>query len=271
MPAGVTARWTAPRGQLGDDRQRGDDDRGAEPARRRRRPSTLMIGSPSVTHAGQRRDRRGGDDVDRRRLDAAEDQRQRERQLDPADDLRAGHAHAARGVDRVAVDLAHPHVGVGEDRRDGEQHERERHVREPDAEVERDEERDQRQARHGAADVGGVDREERRRGRCGRAAARAAARSAYAMRHRGERQLEVLPQQRRRYWRPPTGRPRAWSRALKMNSIASPNSPRTASVMLMPPPARVHGVTARWTQQDQHVEQRGEQHAQRRPRRRRWT
>ena len=34
-------------------------------------------------------------------------ERQRERELDPAHDLRAGHAHAARGVDGVAVDLAH--------------------------------------------------------------------------------------------------------------------------------------------------------------------
>ena len=41
---------------------------------------------------------------------------------------RAGHAHAAGGVDRVAVDLAHADVGVGEDRRDRQQGERERHV-----------------------------------------------------------------------------------------------------------------------------------------------
>ena len=71
-------------------------------------------------------------------------ERQRERQLDPADDLRAGHAHAAGGVDGVAVDLADADVGVGEDRRDREQHERERDVGEADAE-EGDEERDQRE------------------------------------------------------------------------------------------------------------------------------
>ena len=68
-------------------------------------------------------------------------------------------AHPAAGVDHVRVHLPHAHVGVGEDRRDREQHQRERHVREPDAEV-GDEERDQRQARHRAADVRDADREQ---------------------------------------------------------------------------------------------------------------
>ena len=48
---------------------------------------------------GQRRDRRGGDDRDRGRADAAEDRRQRQRQLDLADDLALGQPDAARGVD----------------------------------------------------------------------------------------------------------------------------------------------------------------------------
>ena len=50
-------------------------------------------------------------------------------------------------------------VGVREDRRDRQQHQRERQVREADADV-GDEERDQREARHRAADVRRVDREE---------------------------------------------------------------------------------------------------------------
>ena len=110
---------------------------------------------------------------------------------------RARQAHAARGVDGVAIGLADPHVGVGEDRRDRQQRQRERDVQElRAAREERDEERDQRDARHGAADVGGRDGQERalagvaedqpERERDQRARAPIAARA----------QLQVLPQQR---------------------------------------------------------------------------
>ena len=64
-------------------------------------------------HAGRGAERGGGEHVHGRGLHAAEDERQRQRQLDPAQDLRAGQAHAARGVDRLGVDGAHADVGVG--------------------------------------------------------------------------------------------------------------------------------------------------------------
>src|SRR3954447_26898705 len=66
---------------LGGDRQSGDDDRGADLAL----APVDREGHERIAerdHADQRRDRRGGDDIDGRGLDAAEDQRQRERELD---------------------------------------------------------------------------------------------------------------------------------------------------------------------------------------------
>ena len=135
------------RGQddLGDDGQQGHDDG-------RREPPVVAVGVDVDDRVAerddprQRGDRGRGHHVDRRDPHAAEDQRQRQRELDPAHDLRAGHAHAARGVDRVAVDLAHAGVGVGEDGGDGEQHERQGEVGEAHADV-GDEEGDQGQAR----------------------------------------------------------------------------------------------------------------------------
>src|SRR3954447_17887021 len=146
---------------LGGDRQDGDDDRGADLAL----APVDREGHERVAerdHAHQRRDRGGGDDIDGRGLDAAEDQRQRERQLDRADDLAVRQTHPAGGVDGVAIGLAYPHVGVGEDRRDREQRERQRHVQELGARgEERDEQRDQRHARDRPPDVGRRDRQER--------------------------------------------------------------------------------------------------------------
>ena len=40
----------------------------------------------------------------------------RERQLDPAEDLPLAHAHAAAGLDQVAIHLAQARVGADEDR-----------------------------------------------------------------------------------------------------------------------------------------------------------
>ena len=226
-PRGVTARCTAPSASsVTTARQRHDD--------RRREAPVVAVGVDvddrvaERDHPGERGDRRRGDHVDRRDADAAEDQRQRQRQLHAPHDLGPRHAHAARGVDRVAVDLAHARVGVGQDRRDREQHQRQRQVREAHAEI-GDEERDQREARHRAADVGDVDREEaaladvaepeperdrrsRTRSPSRRTTASGAPRSG--------------PRSRRA--RRPARRRRGDSRSLKMKSIASPNWPRNA-------------------------------------------
>ena len=85
--------------------------------------------------------------------------RKRKRKLYSAHDLKRGQAHSPAGIDHLAIDLPHADVGVGEDRRNREQHKRERHVGEADADV-GDEERDQREARDGAADVRDADRDE---------------------------------------------------------------------------------------------------------------
>ena len=65
--------------------------------------------------------------------DPAHDRRHRERQLDPADHLELAHPHPPRRLDRAAVDLADADEGVGEDRRDPEDHQRDRHVEHADA------------------------------------------------------------------------------------------------------------------------------------------
>ena len=109
----------------------------------------------------------------------------------------AGHAHAARGVDGVAARPADADVGVGEDRRDREQGERDGDVPElRRGREERDEERDQRHARHGAADVGDRDGRRTRRGRCGRATSPSGSAIAIAIAIASDRHLEVRPQQR---------------------------------------------------------------------------
>src|SRR5215210_4522484 len=76
----------AGQGQLERQRHHRDEDRaGEDPG-----VSIDVAGDDEVTEredADQRRDRRGGDDVDRRGADAPHDRRHGERQLDLADDL----------------------------------------------------------------------------------------------------------------------------------------------------------------------------------------
>ena len=91
--------------------------------------------------------------------------------LDPAQDLAAGHAHAAAGLDQVTVHGPQPGIGGDEDGRDAEQEHRQEDGDEakPDlrrvAEDRRKGQRDrqdgdhQREGRHRPADVGGVDGE----------------------------------------------------------------------------------------------------------------
>src|SRR3954471_8246668 len=51
--------------------------------------------------AGERGERGGGHHVERRGGQAGEDERQRERDLDPSQDLPRRHPHAARGLDQI--------------------------------------------------------------------------------------------------------------------------------------------------------------------------
>src|SRR5215211_2926300 len=79
-------------------------------------------------------DRRRGDDVDRRRPHPGHDRRHGERQLHLAYDLAHGHPHAPGGLDRAGVDLPNRDEGVGEDRRDAQDHEGESEGEQPEAE-----------------------------------------------------------------------------------------------------------------------------------------
>ena len=86
------------------------------------------------------------------------DRGHRKRQLHPEDDLETAHAHAAGGLDCGPVDLADPHVGVGEDRRDPQDGECERDIEQPHPDEGRHE-RDQRQLGHGPPGISEGDRE----------------------------------------------------------------------------------------------------------------
>ena len=125
----------------------------------------------------ERRDRRGGDDLHGGEPDPVQQQRDGQRQLDPAHDLQRAEPDAARGLDDVAVDLAHADVAVGEDRRDREQHQGGDRRGRAEAERADREQHEHGEGRDGAADVGEVDRERAAAARCGRATARAARRS----------------------------------------------------------------------------------------------
>ena len=99
-PFGVTARWSSANSRVGGEVTSATTIARAELARRRRRRCGLMIGSPSVVDADERRDRRGGDHVDtatcgcrRRSVGSASGSSTRRTICAP------GHAHAARGVD----------------------------------------------------------------------------------------------------------------------------------------------------------------------------
>ena len=137
---------------------------------------------------------------------------------------------AARGVDRLAVDLAHADVGVGEDRRDRQQRQHGDDVREAEAE-ERDEERQQRERRHRAADVRHRDREElaaadvaEPQRRAGRRATAAIAIAAIETRMWLAREVRAARRARRC-----STPPEIDSRSEKMKSNASPKAPRMAS------------------------------------------
>src|SRR4051794_9776143 len=74
---------------------------------------------PAAADQGGKRRRRH--DLDRRRPDAGHDQRHGERELDPRDHLTARHAHRARRLPDVTIDLPEADERVGQHRRHGEQ------------------------------------------------------------------------------------------------------------------------------------------------------
>ncbi|CAO0834293.1 hypothetical protein SMICM17S_09676 [Streptomyces microflavus] len=114
---------------------------------------------PRLT-AGQGGEGGRGDQLHGGDPDAGEDQREGERQLHVPQHLAAAHAHAPGGPHDVPVHLAHPHVGVGEQRRHGEQDERDDRrplaVRAHGGEQQQDEDGE---GGDGPADVGDVDGE----------------------------------------------------------------------------------------------------------------
>src|SRR5581483_9573018 len=107
---------------------------------------------PEAAAAGDRGDRGGGDHEDGGDSHAGEDQWERERELHPPQHLRFRHAHAARGIDDIAVDAVHGEVGIRQHRRDGEHDERDRVVPEADTE-DGQAERDEDETRQRAPDI----------------------------------------------------------------------------------------------------------------------
>src|SRR5579872_4878992 len=135
----------------GEERQGGDAERGGEDTRI---PVAGAVDDDRAEPAAARDggDRRGRDDEDRRDPDAGEDERQRERELDAHEHPELRHPHPPRRVDHVAIDRVDGEVRVRQNRRHGEDDERDGVVPEADAEH-RDAERDQDEARQRAPDV----------------------------------------------------------------------------------------------------------------------
>ena len=189
---GVTWRWTSA----------SDSSVARASAATRMPPAMIWPGScwpkPVVDDDAQARrrppgrQRRGRDDLDRRGPEAGRDQRYGERQLDPGSTDLARTGPSAGRLDDVRVDLADADVGVGQQRRDREDCQRD--DRRPVAEADRGggEDGQQRQGRDGARDVGHGDGEAAAAARCGRARARAAAPPARRGTPRRTGDVEVL-------------------------------------------------------------------------------
>ena len=183
-----------------------------------------------------------------------------------------GQAHAARGVDGVAVDLAHADVGVGEDRRDRQQRQRERHVRELRAPREGDE--DAISATLGTArpTFDDADGEELSPGRCGRARARAGS----AIAHRDEPIATRATASGAPTAAAGCGCRRLGAAALVLARCEDEarsrrrTRPGRRSVGVMRA-ARVHGVMQPLDAEHEQVEHDGQQRRTARRRRRRWT
>ena len=65
-------------------------------------------------------DRGGGDDLQHRRTDPGQDQREGTRELDVTQDFRAAHTHAHGRITGGWIDPLDAGIGAGQDRRDGQ-------------------------------------------------------------------------------------------------------------------------------------------------------
>ena len=135
-PAGATgglgsrgdAAWDDEALEQGEDaveneREGDDDDRGAEDLGEVPQRDALDDVVAEAAEADVRGDRHGGDDLQGRGPEPADEQRQPQRHLDLPEDLPRGHAHRAPGIDDAAVDRLEAGVRAGEDRGDREQDE----------------------------------------------------------------------------------------------------------------------------------------------------
>ena len=143
--------------QLGQQREAGDEEGAGD-----HQPVVLLseaeLDQPAEPSTGDERgEAGGGDHLHGRRPDAGHDQRQGQRQVDAGDDLAPAHAHRLGGLPDVGVDPAEADVGVGQDRREGEDGQRDRGGLGAEADRADGEEREQRQGRDGAAHVGDHD------------------------------------------------------------------------------------------------------------------
>ena len=177
--------------QVRDDGEQRDQDRPGDHLREVAHGQPVDDVATEPAEGDVRGDGRGRDHLQHRAADAADDQGQGVGQLDAQQHLAPAHAHAAGGVDDGGVDVAHPGVGAGEDRRHGEDHQRGDRAEQAQPGGAR------RSGRAGPASAGHAARSPARRrgsrrGRCARSTRRPAPRSparsaASARRSRGAR------------------------------------------------------------------------------------
>ena len=125
-PVPGTDAHTASQRGVEDQRQCGDHQRADQRDVELAHLDAVDQVAAQTTEAGVRGDGGGGDDLQRRGAQPAEDQRQRVRHLDAHQHPGLGHAHRTCGVDDRAVDVGDSGVGSGQQRRDAQQHQRHR-------------------------------------------------------------------------------------------------------------------------------------------------
>ena len=139
---------------IGADRQQRRRNRADQQLRQRHHRDARGDEIAQAAAADVRREHGAGDDLHGGGANAGEDRPAVAiGSSTPRTISRARHAHAARGVDDVGIDLAHRGVGVDQDRRQREQRQREQRWREAGAE-DRHDQREHRERRQRAADVG---------------------------------------------------------------------------------------------------------------------
>jgi hypothetical protein len=132
-----------------DEREDGDEDRGRQQEGEVARGQAGEDVAAEAAEPEEGPERDGADDLQGRRAEAADDERERERDLDPAEDLPLRHPDRAGRVDGGAVDRLDARVHAGEQRGDAQDGEREDRTRQADAE-EQAEEHEHAERRQGA-------------------------------------------------------------------------------------------------------------------------